>query len=55
VSYDFDPEIAPLVAAMPQFESFDVAEALAPDRGGPSLRFQSLAIPSSTTVSTRLR
>ncbi len=29
MSYDFDPEIAPLVAAMPQFEASDVAEARA--------------------------
>jgi acetyl esterase/lipase len=27
MKYDFDPEIAPLVAAMPQFEATDVAEA----------------------------
>jgi acetyl esterase/lipase len=29
VAYDFDPQIAPLVAAMPQFEAGDVAEARA--------------------------
>jgi len=27
MAYEFDPEIAPLVAAMPQFEANGVAEA----------------------------